>query len=251
MIRVMDDAVGTPLPRRHVQRLEHELGAQMIGHRSAHDPAAACVDHNREEQESGPGRHVGDVGDTELVGCIGLESTLDKVRCATSGVVSARSARSLAPRYPCQAHLSHQSSHALVSDINAVLGELGVNSRRPVGATAALMNVADALFEDIIGLPAPRRLTASPRKEPAQGDAEHAGHRVDVVEGLIRRQAAPQITNDGRCSRFPRVWQEAQLSINSLRHLRDLLRQLRPHVLSVSTLLHHNKEALAVAPAFP
>ena len=66
------------------QRLEHELGAQMIGHRPAHDPAAARVDHDREEQESGPGRHVGDVGDPELVGCIGLESTLDEVRWGVS-----------------------------------------------------------------------------------------------------------------------------------------------------------------------
>ena len=158
----------------------------MIGHRPAHDPAAACVDHDREEQESGPGRHVSDVGDPELVGCIGLESTLDEVRCPTSRVVAARGPRPFAPRYPCQVHLSHQSSHSLASDMDAVLGEFGVNARCPIGATAALMDVADARLEDIIALPAPRRLTVSPRVEPARGDAEHAGHRGDAVEGLIR-----------------------------------------------------------------
>ena len=158
----------------------------MIGHRPAHHPAAEGVDDDREEQESGPGRHVGDVGDPELVGCIGFESTLDEVRCPTSGVVSARSARPLAPRYPCQTHLSHQSSYALASDVDTVSGELGVNARRPVGTTAALMNVADARLEHIVALPAPRRLAVSPRVEPARGDAEHAGHRGGAVAGLIR-----------------------------------------------------------------
>ena len=33
LVRVMDDAVGTTLPQRHVQRLKHELGAQRMGYR--------------------------------------------------------------------------------------------------------------------------------------------------------------------------------------------------------------------------
>ena len=70
--------------------------------------------------------------------------------------------------------------------MDTVLGEFGVNARRPVGAAATLMNVADTRLEDIVGLPAPRRLTVSPRIEPAQGDAEHAGHRGGAIAGLIR-----------------------------------------------------------------
>ena len=107
-------------------------------------------------------------------------------QCPTSRVVAAGGPHPFAPRYSCQAHLSHQPSHSLASDMDAVLGVLGVNARCPIGATAALMNVADARLEDIIALPAPRPRTVSPRVEPARGDAEHAGHRGDAVEGLIR-----------------------------------------------------------------
>lgn len=70
--------------------------------------------------------------------------------------------------------------------MDTVSGELGVNARRPVGAAAALMNVADARLEHLVALPAPRRLAVSPRVEPARGDAEHAGHRGGAVAGLIR-----------------------------------------------------------------
>ena len=76
----MNDAAWTALPQRHVQRFEHQLGAQVIGHRPAHYPPAEGVDDDRQKQESGPGRDVGDVGDPKSVGRIGFEPALNEVR---------------------------------------------------------------------------------------------------------------------------------------------------------------------------
>lgn len=182
--RVMDDAVGTSSRHPDVQLVEHELGAQMIGHRSTYHPPAETVEDNREEQDSGPGRHLADIGEPALVWCLGFESTLDEVWCGTSRVASARSARPLAPRCPRQALLFYQLSHLLSRDID--IGELGVNPRRPEGTAAALMNIANERFKGNIALSAPRPPTVSPRTETVQGDAEHPGHRDDAVASRIR-----------------------------------------------------------------
>jgi hypothetical protein len=70
---------GTPPPHRHVQRLEHELGSEMVGHRPAHDPPAERVEHHRQEQKTRPGRDVGDIGDPQTVGGIGHELALHQI----------------------------------------------------------------------------------------------------------------------------------------------------------------------------
>lgn len=62
-------------------------------------------------------------------------------------------------------------------------------SGTPLSTNSAMTPMNEARSKLAIGvhaLPAPRRLTVSPRIEPAQGDAEHAGHRGGAVAGLIR-----------------------------------------------------------------
>ena len=77
---MVDHAVGPPLPERHVEGIEHELRAQVVGHGPAHHAAAEGIQHNSEVQEPGPGGDVGDVRDPEPIGCIGGEVALDQIR---------------------------------------------------------------------------------------------------------------------------------------------------------------------------
>ncbi len=64
--------IGRPsLTDRHVERLQDELGAKMIGHGPAHDATAEGIQHDGQVDEAGRGRHEGDVGDPELVGTDG------------------------------------------------------------------------------------------------------------------------------------------------------------------------------------
>ena len=56
---MMDDPLGAALPDCHVQRLEHQLGAKMVGHRPPHHLAAEHIEHDGQVQEPRPGPDVG------------------------------------------------------------------------------------------------------------------------------------------------------------------------------------------------
>jgi hypothetical protein len=46
---------------RLLERIEHKVGAHGRRHPPAHDPAGKDIDDERDVDESGPGRHVGEV----------------------------------------------------------------------------------------------------------------------------------------------------------------------------------------------
>jgi hypothetical protein len=63
----MDDIVGTPLLDGHVQSRQNQLFAEMGRHRQPHDLATPDVHHDRQIEEAGPGRNVGDVRHPQLI----------------------------------------------------------------------------------------------------------------------------------------------------------------------------------------
>src|SRR5215472_13192656 len=73
LVGVMNHAISAPLPERHVERLEHQLGAQRGLHRPAHDPAAENVEHHGQIEEAGPGWNVGYICDPQASGRGGAE----------------------------------------------------------------------------------------------------------------------------------------------------------------------------------
>ena len=79
LVGVMDDRGGASLSHRHVQRVEDQFGAQMVGHRPPHHPAAEHIEYNGQIQESRRSRDVGDISDPQPVRGLGLEATLDQV----------------------------------------------------------------------------------------------------------------------------------------------------------------------------
>ncbi len=62
-IRMMDHIGWLTLVQRHVQCVEHQLGAQVISHCPTNHSPSACVDDNSQEQKTRPGRNVRDVCD--------------------------------------------------------------------------------------------------------------------------------------------------------------------------------------------
>lgn len=90
LIGVMDDFGRTALPQRKIERLEHQLGAQMGFHGPAHNLAAEDVEYHREVEEPGPGRDIGDVGDPQAIG-LGRA----KLRSTRSGAGRALRARTV------------------------------------------------------------------------------------------------------------------------------------------------------------
>src|SRR5215469_18235389 len=80
LIRMMNHSISAPLLERQVQRLQHQLGAQMALHRPAHDPAAENVEHHRQIEEAGPGWNIGYIRYPQTIGRGGAEVALNQIR---------------------------------------------------------------------------------------------------------------------------------------------------------------------------
>ena len=55
LVGMVNHFFGPSLAQRHVQRIEHQRGPQMISHRPSHHPAAVRIEYHREEHEARPG----------------------------------------------------------------------------------------------------------------------------------------------------------------------------------------------------
>ncbi len=91
LVAMMNDVARPPLANRHLERVEHKVGPEMIGHRPADDLAAPGVEHDGKVEESARGRHEGDIGHPELVRRACLEVAIDQVRRRPALLVSAGS----------------------------------------------------------------------------------------------------------------------------------------------------------------
>src|SRR5215207_7114171 len=60
LVAVVDDLTWPPLAYRHLERIQHEFGAQMIGHGPTDDPTAEGIEHHSEVEEARGGGHEGD-----------------------------------------------------------------------------------------------------------------------------------------------------------------------------------------------
>ena len=132
----MDHIAGASLLKRHVQRVEHEIGFQVRLHQPTHDTSTPGIDDHSQVQEAARRRDVRDVGDPELVGAFHTEVTLDEVRCGPCVSVTLRRAPLLATGRTLQAGQPHQATHALVVDSPAVVPELGLHPRLAVRLSA-------------------------------------------------------------------------------------------------------------------
>ena len=136
MLVAMDDRFGATLCQRHLERIEHQRGAQVIGHRPTHHTAGPHVQHDGQVQKPRPGRHVGDVGDSESIRTLGAEAPADLVQRAVGLGVRDGRGDELRRRPPLQSGRPHEPRHALASDPDSVIvGQLRVDARRTVRAT--------------------------------------------------------------------------------------------------------------------
>lgn len=116
-VAVMDEAERRlAAGDRHPERVEGELGFQVVAHRPTDDSAAEDVDDAGEKQPALVCRHVGDVGDPESVGPLGDEPPLDQVRSRGRSAIWDRRALALpASGDPFDAELAHQPRDTLLA----------------------------------------------------------------------------------------------------------------------------------------
>jgi hypothetical protein len=76
---VNQPGVGAPARERHLERVDHERGAHVGGHRPADDQPGVGVLDGGEVEPALAGAQVGDVSDPQHVGSVGVELPLDKI----------------------------------------------------------------------------------------------------------------------------------------------------------------------------
>ena len=169
----MDDIVWPALPQCHVQGIQHQLCAQMIGHRPAHHPPRAHVENDREEQKACPGRYVSDVSYVQLIGPIGCEVARNEIRCRTRAFTALRGTNPFSTTHALKLRRSHQPGDALSANPPTPLLKLSMNARRTVSTAGILMNLPDTLGEHRITDTALRSRSRPPSIIAAGGDTQH------------------------------------------------------------------------------
>ncbi len=145
-----------------LERVDDELGTQVVLERPADNATRVAVDDDSEVEPALPTAQVGDVGDPEPVRRRWLEVALNQIVGDTHDRHPDRRAATAPLHGPGNAFLAHQPLDPFAADTDTVELEVLVDSRRPVRAAAPRMQLAHPAEQRIINDRARRRWTNEP-----------------------------------------------------------------------------------------
>ncbi len=182
---------GSALPAGHLQGVDDELGADVIGDGPAHDAPAVGVDHCAAVDPPVAGAVLGDVGEPHPVGGVGGED-------ATHQVLVRRRCRPVAAltgvAHPPQGCLAHQAGDAFAPARDPEPeAQLGMYPWSAVGAAGVGMDAFDRGGQLGIRNSPGRQGPGLGFVVAGAGDAQHlAGHRdgVPVLGQLTDQRGA-------------------------------------------------------------
>jgi hypothetical protein len=178
--------VGTPVPDGHVEGVEDELGAEVVGHRPADHPTRVDIQDDGQIQPARPGRDVGDVSRPDTVGCGRSELAVDQVRSRRGPGVASGQAPPPAPVAADEPGGPHQPGHPLAAYLHTVVQpQLGMDPWGTIGGPAASMDRPDLLSELLVDDRSSRRWPALPGVEARARHTQHAAQPGDSVVCLL------------------------------------------------------------------
>src|ERR1700739_1762965 len=188
--RVLRAAVGMhnairlepPVAQRHCHRVEHELGAHVVGHRVPDHLAGAAVDQRSQIQPALPCSDVGDVADDLGSRSLGGEVALDQVDAAGGLRVRLGGGAERPGLHWNQAHLAHELANQLRADPFAGAHEFGVDAAVAVGAVESLEQGTDLLGEQLAAPLGGADRPAPPLVEAGLGHLQQRAHPRDRRE---------------------------------------------------------------------
>ena len=186
VIGMMNDALRAMTKDRHVERIDDELLAQVIRHSPADNTSTADVENDRQEQEAGMRGDIRNVCDPELVGTLRREISLDEIRRGRSVEISRSGHNPFAPRSTVATAFFNKSSDALVSNTNAYVSKLRLDSRRTVRRSRVMMNRFDSVAKGKICDSSRGGLSLEPNIESALSYVVHTAKHRDAVFRLVR-----------------------------------------------------------------
>jgi hypothetical protein len=142
---------GVALSDGHVQGVQDQLGAEVVGHRPADDPAGERVQDHGEVQPALTGALLGDVSDPQAVGSWWTELARDQIRGRCRGRVAASEPVGSAAMDADDTAGAHEPSDTLAADSDVQpQAQLSVDAWGAVGATAAGVDLADLADERLV-----------------------------------------------------------------------------------------------------
>ncbi len=131
---MMDHVARPALRHGHLERVEHELRPEVVGHRPAHNPPAPGIHHDRQVEEPGRGRDEGDVSHPEPIRSLGREVPVHEVRGWPGPAVRAGRDRTTTPVAGAnKAGTAHQASDAFAAMPLAQRTQGGVDAGSAIG----------------------------------------------------------------------------------------------------------------------
>ena len=118
----------------HVERIEHQFGTQVRGHRPADDAPTPGVEDDGQIQKPCPRRNVGDVGHPELVRTGSGKVAVDQIGSRAGVTIADRCGRALAAAHARQAHATHETGDPSATDVDLALAQLGVDTTLAISA---------------------------------------------------------------------------------------------------------------------
>ena len=145
--------LGRPAaPQRHLQRVDDELAAYVIGDRPTDDPAAPGVEHDGQVALALRGGVLGDVHDPQPVRSLGVEPAAHQVVGWLGRRVASGAGPALSPIDILNAGLAHEALDALTAAaVVLAQSQFGMHPRRAIGPTAHPVDVHDRVRENGIG----------------------------------------------------------------------------------------------------
>jgi hypothetical protein len=171
----------------HVQGVQYQLGAQVVGHGPAHDAARERVQHDRQVQPAFVGALLGDVGHPQPIRRGRGEVALDQVGCRRGQGISSGQPGSSTAVHALQPMLAHEPGDPFPPDVDAQpQPQLGMDAWGAIDPTAARMDLADLLSQYRVGLPA-LTAAATPRRS-----SRRVPHPARVSAGRPSGVASPR-----------------------------------------------------------
>ena len=147
---------------RHVERVKHEFGAQMIGHRPTDDAATVDVKYDREKEKTAPGWHVRNIRNPELIGRACGKVAVDEVRSWTRVAIADRRFEPFSPCSAVDFALSHDARNALVAHAKSLIAKVLTQPRAAVRRTRLPMQYFEAIAKHDVVLSTQRRRSLQP-----------------------------------------------------------------------------------------
>ena len=184
---MMNEVLWPPLAKCHLHRVQHQFGPQVVGHRPADDLAAPGVHHHGQIREPARRRHMGDVGDPDLVRPRRRQVAVDQIRRWPGVLVTPRDHKATVPVAGAhQSGLAHQPRDPLAAMPPALCPQIGMHPRCPMGMAYVACTVRTRFSKASSTTAWAEGGQAEPGMVSYPGKTGHARHGGDRQAGLVR-----------------------------------------------------------------